>query len=204
MLPMLPVLPVLPVVLQTFSNVKNVPDFLVQLEKFGLLDAILPFLLIFAVIFTVAKRANVLGPNKNVHMLVALVIALLVVVPHVLGTYPPGADVVNIINTALPNVSLVIVIIVAALILVGIFVPTGIGGGLGGILAFVSFGVIIYIFGLAAGWWETIGVLSFLANPDVQAVLVIILVFAIVIFLITAESPVDAISGTLRKFGLIK
>ncbi len=188
----------LPVVLQTFTGVRNVPDFLVQLEQFGLLDAVLPFILIFAVIFTVLKTTHALGDKRNVHMLVALVIALLVVLPHVMGTYPPGQDVVKIINTALPNISLVIVMIVAALILMGIFMPnqTGVPGG--GLFAFISVGVIIYIFGLAAGWWETVAPLGFLSNPDIQALIVIILVFAIVIFLITAESPGEKITGMVK------
>ena len=188
----------LPVVLQTFSNVRTVPEFLVQLEQFGLLDAVLPFILLFAVIFTVTSRTKVLGDKKNVHMLVALVISLLVVIPHVMGTYPPGQDVVNIINSALPNVSLVIVIIVAALILMGIFLPNSTGVPMGGVLAFLSVGVIIYIFGVSAGWWQSAGPLGFLSNPDIQALVVIILVFAVVIFLITAESPGDKIFGGLR------
>ncbi|MBI2142972.1 hypothetical protein HYU20_01370 [Candidatus Woesearchaeota archaeon] len=191
---------VLPVVLQTFSNVRTAPEFLVQLEQFGLLDAVLPFILIFAVIFTVTSRTQVLGNKKNVHMLVALVISLLVVIPHVMGTYPPGQDVVNIINNALPNISLVIVIIVAALILMGIFLPQATGVPMGGLLAFLSVGVVVYIFGISAGWWQAGGgPFGFLSNPDVQALVVIILVFAVVIFLITAESPMDRIGGFVRS-----
>ncbi len=183
----------LPVVLQTFSDVRTVPQFLVQLEQFGLLDAVLPFILIFAVIFTVTNRTKVLGEKKNVHMLVALVISLLVVLPHVMGTYPPGQDVVNIINSALPNVSLVIVIIVAALILVGIFRPEREGVPFGGFFALLSVGAIVYIFGLSAGWWQSGGgPLSFLSNPDIQALAVIILVFALVIFLITSDNPLES------------
>ncbi|MBI3036771.1 hypothetical protein HYY73_03410 [Candidatus Woesearchaeota archaeon] len=192
-------LPVLPVVLQAFSGVRTVPDFLVQLEQFGLLDAVLPFILIFAVVFTVIRTTKVLGDKKGIHTLVAIVMALLVVVPHVLGTYPPGQDVVNIINTALPNVSLVIVIIVAALILVGIFRPNKEGVPMGGFFAFLSVAAIIYIFGLSAGWWETFGGLSFLSNPDIQVLLVIVLVFALVIFLITADNPLEDAGAAWRK-----
>lgn len=188
----------LPVLLQTFSNVRTVPEFLVNLEQFGLLDAVLPFILIFAVIFTVLRKTSVLGDRKNIHMLVALVIALLVVMPHVLGTYPPGQDVVNIINTALPNVSLVIVIIVAALILVGIFIPNfSPGGGIGGVLAIISLGAVVYIFGIAGGWWSG-GSFGFLSNPDLQVLIVIVLVFALVIFLITSESPFENIGTKIR------
>ncbi len=179
----------LPVVLQAFSGVRNVPDFLVQLEQFGLLDAVLPFILIFAIIFTVTNKTKVLGEKRSIHTLVALVIALLVVLPHVMGTYPPGQDVVNIINSALPNVSLVIVIIVAALILVGIFRPEKEGVPFGGFFALLSVGAIIYIFGLSAGWWKSAGWFGFLSNPDIQALVVIVLVFALVIFFITSDDP---------------
>ena len=191
----------LPVVLQTFSNVRNAPELLVRLEQFGLLDAVLPFILIFAIIFTVLSTTKVLGEKKNIPTLVAIVMALLVVIPHVLGTYPAGQDVVNIINTALPNVSLLIVIIIAALVLIGIFRPgkEGIPGG--GLFAFLSAGAIIYIFGLAAGWWQTIGMLSFLSNPDIQMVVVILLVFAFVILLITSDSPVSMVDSVKRIFG---
>jgi len=169
------------------------------MEQFGLLDAVLPFILIFAVIFTVLRKTSVLGDKKNIHMLVALVISLLVIMPHVLGTYPPGQDVVNIINTALPNVSLVIVIIVAALILVGIFIPNfSMGGGVGGFLAIASLGVVIYIFGVSGGWWGSSS-LGFLSNPDLQVLIVIVLVFALVIFLITSESPFENIGTKVKN-----
>ena len=189
----------LPVVLQTFSNVRTVPDFLVHLEQFGLLDAVLPFILIFAILFTVLQTTKVLGDKKNIHTLVALVIALLVVIPHVLGTYPAGQDVVNIINTALPNVSLLVVIIVAALILIGIFRPGKEGVPGGGFFAFLSAGAIIYIFGLSAGWWKTVGFFSFLSNPDIQVLVVIVLVFALVVFLITADSPLEDFGSAWGK-----
>ena len=189
----------LPVLLQTFSNVRTAPEFLVQMEQFGLLDAVLPFILIFAVIFTVLRKSGALGDKKNIHMLVALVISLLVVMPHVLGTYPPGQDVVNIINTALPNVSLVIVIIVAALILVGIFIPNfTMGGGIGGFMAIASLVVVIYIFGVSGGWWGSSS-LGFLSNPDLQVPIVIVLVFAMVIYMITSESPFENIFGKVMN-----
>lgn len=187
----------LPVLFQTFSNVQNAPQFIAQLEQFGLVDAVLPFILIFAILFTIINKTKVLGEQKNVHMIVALVISLLVIIPHVLGTYPPGSDVVSIINTALPNVSLLIVIVVSALILLGIFKPSGISGG-GGFFAFLAVAAVVYIFGLSAGWWGNLGPFNFLANPDIQVLLVIILVFAIVIFAITSESPLE------RGVGLIK
>ena len=72
----------LPVLLQTFSNVRTAPEFLVQMEQFGLLDAVLPFILIFAVIFTVLRKSGALGDKKNIHMLVALVISFYEIPNH--------------------------------------------------------------------------------------------------------------------------
>ena len=195
----------LSVLLQSFVGIRNVPDFLVQLEQFGLLDAIIPFLLIFTIVFTVSKRVNILGENKGVHMILALSLALIVVVPHITGTYPEGQDVVKIINNALPNVSLLVVVIVAALILAGLFTPAGQMPFKGGFFALLSAGAIIYIFGLSAGWWNSIGWLGFLSNPDVQAVAIIVLVFALVIFLITSDNPLTSATnvseGFRRMFG---
>jgi len=195
---------VLPMLFQTFSGVRTVPEFLVQLENVGLLDAVLPFILIFAIVFTVIHKTKMLHAAKGIHVLIALVMSLLVVVPHVLGTYPPGQDVVNIINGALPNVSLVIVIIIAALLVLGIFKPEREEAPFGGFLSILSVIAIIYIFGLSAGWWKTLGMLSFLSSPDIQALVVIILVFALVIFLITADKPFDDTVNAFKKIGWLK
>ena len=185
---------------QSLSGIRTVPEFLVHLEEFGLLDAMLPFILIFAVVFSALKMSKVLGENKGVHALIALVLALLVVVPHLLGTYPDGQDVVEIINHALPNVSLFIVVIVAALILVGLITPETHKLPGAGFFAILAVGIVVYIFGLSAGWWETAGVLGFLSNPDIQAVLVIVLVFVLVIFMITSDEPFKPLKSLMGAF----
>ncbi len=179
--------------LQTaFSENRTLPNFLIRLENYGLLDAAIPFILIFAVVFTVSKRVKILGENKSVHMLLALCLALLVIIPHITGKYPPGQDVVSIINNALPNVSLVIVIIVAGLILAGLFLGDNQSALKGGIFPLLAVGIIVYIFGMSAGWWNSFTGLNFLSNPDVQAVTIIVLVFALVIFMITSDNPMDS------------
>ena len=69
---------------------------------------------------------------------------------------------------------------------------------MGGVLAIGSLVAIVYIFGLAGGWW-TSGSLGFLSNPDMQVLIVIVLVFALVIFLITSESPFENIGTKIRN-----
>ena len=165
---------------------------LIQLEYIGLTDVLLPFLLIFVIIFAILQRVNILGDKKNLNVVFALIIALTVVIPHVTGDYPYGRDPVEIMNEALPGVSLVIVAIIMFFILVGAFGVPGINLADDNAKSLVSlFAILVvgYIFGNAAGWWGS-GLpywLSFLNDPDFQAMLVVILVFGLIIMFVTKE-----------------
>jgi amino acid transporter len=81
------------------------------LENLGVVDVILPFILVFVIVFAVLQKTKILGENKegkpmkNFNSVIALVMGLAVVIPHVMGSYPdPNMDIVNIINIALPNI----------------------------------------------------------------------------------------------------
>ncbi|PIN81150.1 hypothetical protein COV13_02140 [Candidatus Woesearchaeota archaeon CG10_big_fil_rev_8_21_14_0_10_32_9] len=157
----------------------------------------MPFILIFTIIFAVLQRTKILGkdeegkPRKNFNVIISLVMALAVVIPHVTGRYPYGLSVVDIINEALPNVALVAVIIVMILLIIGVFgKELDIGGSsFGGIFVILAFLVILFIFGTSAGWFDNNlpSWLYFLQDPQLQALVVTLLVFGIVIWLITKE-----------------
>jgi len=167
------------------------------LENMGIVDVIMPFILIFTIIFAVLQRTKILGrdeegkPRKNFNVIISLVMALAVVIPHVTGRYPYGLSVVDIINEALPNVALVAVIIVMILLIIGVFgKELDIGGSsFGGIFVILAFLVILFIFGTSAGWFDNNlpSWLYFLQDPQLQALVVTLLVFGIVIWLITKE-----------------
>lgn len=163
------------------------------LVELGVVDVLLPFALIFTIIYAVLQKTKMIGEGrKNFNISIALIIALLVVIPHVMDTYPPGRDVVEIINQALPQVSLVVVAILMVMLLIGIFAP-GIAfqtTGIGTLLALFSILAVAFIFGNALGWWgsfEDNSVFSFLNDPDTQAVLIIILVFGLIVWFITRD-----------------
>ncbi len=79
------------------SNALQLEEFVRILDSWGLTDVMLPFLLIFVVIFAVLQKSNILGEGKRKYNLVfSLVVGMLVVVPHVTGRYPAGKDVVEI------------------------------------------------------------------------------------------------------------
>jgi hypothetical protein len=172
------------------------------LEAYGLTDALLPFLLIFTVIFAMLKKTRILGEGrKNFNMIVAMIFALMVVIPHITGSYPPGADIVAIMNSALPTVSLVVVAILMALLMIGLLggETRWMGGSLSGIIALIAFGGIVYIFGGAAGWWQDFSLN--LWGPDVTVLLIVILVFAIVIWFVTRDTEAEgaARAGAIGK-----
>ena len=171
-------------------------------ERF--LESALPFLLIFVMVFAVLQKTKIIGEGRRqFNTIVALALSLMVILPHLTGSYPPGKDVVEIMNTALPQVSLLIIVILSALLLVGVFAPGIMFGGTsaGVFLGLVSIAAVIYIFGNAAGFWQAGGWLSFLGDPDTQAVIVIITVFALIIWFITREDGSG--SGLMGFFGKI-
>ena len=171
-------------------------QFIVTLERFGLTDALLPFLLIFAIVFASLQKVKVFGQDKkNISIIIALVMGLLVVIPHVTDSYPPGRDIVEIMNNAIPSISLIIVAIVMLLILLGVFgSELDIAGtSLAGWIAILAFLTVLYVFGASAKWWQS-GWLSWLGGWDTWAIVIILLIFGIVIHIITAE-PGKVVQG---------
>ncbi|MBW2995073.1 hypothetical protein KY312_01870 [Candidatus Woesearchaeota archaeon] len=181
-----------------------------DLSYMGFFDIILPFFLIFTVIYAILQRSNILGSPEEArkfNVIVAMVIGLLVIVPHVMWGDPTGQspylsvgsvagrpvpDVVNIINRAVPQISVWIIAVLMLMILLGMFgskielwqrpMSTWI---------FVAAVIIVfYTFAVAANWLNTPEWLSWLRDRGNQAVLLILLIFGIVIwFVVAPEKP---------------
>ena len=150
-----------------------------------------------------AKSATKIVPSS--HLGLSFVFALLVVVPHVTGRFPAGYDPVRIINAALPSISLIVVAVIALMILIGVFAHDRIMLGLTapGWIGLFSIVSVLFIFGSAAGWWNT-GVLDWLENifgSDAVAVIIMILVFGIVIAFVTGGGADHEKTSALQKLG---
>jgi hypothetical protein len=175
------------------------------LAQMGLLDSLLPFLLIFMVVFVAAKQVNIFRDNQNMCTLLALIIALMVVIPHLTGIYPAGVDVVNIINSAFPQVSMVLVAIIAVMLIIGLFglnFNIGQHGGLTTVFVLASFGTVAYIFGESLGWWRPSannGFLNFLNDPGTRAILVVVAIFWLVVsFMNSKGSEASGLGKTMK------
>lgn len=163
-------------------------NFIDILNNWGVTDVLLPFLLVFTIVYAVLQKAKIFGTDKkNFNVIIALVLGLSVVIPHVTGTYPPGADIVVIINTVLPQISLIAIAFIMLLVLVGIFGGQWISTALSGWMALISVVAVVIIFGGAAGWWTEWRWIYDFFGEDAIAFLVMILVFGAIIWFITRE-----------------
>jgi hypothetical protein len=173
-------------------------NFMLQLTNWGVADVLLPFILVFTIVFAVMQKTKILGDGrKQFNVVIALVMAMSVVIPHVTGSWQNfGFDPVDAINNSLPSVSLIIVAILMALIVLGVFgndIDIA-GTSLSGIAVLVSFIAVGLIFGSQAGLFHIPDWLYFLSDPEIQSFVVMILIFAIVIWFITKEDKKDKVS----------
>ena len=181
-------------------------NFMMSLERWGIIDVLLPFLLIFVIIFAILQKTKILGEGrKNLNAAVALVVGLLVVIPHVTGRFPPNQDPVLIINDALPQLSIVLVAIIFLLIMIGVFGQDYVmlGITMPGWIALFSVIVILLIFGGAAGWWSqgfAQSLQDFFGTEGV-AVVIMILVFGIIIAWVTSEKKEEE-KSLLNRIGM--
>jgi hypothetical protein len=166
------------------ANFANLAGYL---QQYGIVDFLLPFLLVFVIVFAILQRTELLGKGKkNFNLVVALVLGLLFVIPHITGSYPLGYDPVDVINQALPSISLVAVAAIMLLLLLGIF-----GGDFAKaampFIAIAAIVFVVYIFGSALDWWRGPYDVFWWWTSEVTELLVIILVFGVIVWFITRE-----------------
>ncbi|MFP4117857.1 MAG: hypothetical protein ACLFTR_02945 [Candidatus Woesearchaeota archaeon] len=182
----------------------NFQEMILNLERLGVWDILLPFMLVFTIVYATLSTVVWTDDNqKKFAKVIAFVIGLGVVIPHAIGAYPPGANVVEIINTALPNVALIAVAILGLFILLGLFGidASSLGSkNIGSYIVIFCIGAIIYVFASAGGdRYRIPRALSFLNHPDTMALLITIAVFGIVVWFITREPSSGGDGGTGSK-----
>ena len=184
-------------------------SFMQALESWGLTDVMLPFLLIFTLVFAILQKTNILGEGKkNYNVVVSLVMALLFIIPHVTGRYSSmgfasGRDPVDIINGFLPGISLVIVAVIMLFILIGIWGGEAkwAGGTPSAMIALLAAVAVVWIFGASAGWWSGWNWFTNFFGEDSVSLIIIILVFGIIIWFITKSEKTTEGESFLEKFG---
>jgi hypothetical protein len=91
----------------------DIASILTSWQDIGVFAYVLPFLLIFALVFGILSQAKFLGENKGVNSIIALAIALLALQ---FGKVPA------FFAQIMPNLGVGLAVLLAALILMGLFV----------------------------------------------------------------------------------
>lgn len=146
-----------------------------QWEAFGVFDFLLPFLLIFAVVFGILTATNILGGNRGINLTIALVIGLLALRLEFVQVF---------FSDVFPRLGVGIASMLAIVILTAIFIPKEHAKGW-----FVTFSILALIGGIiivlssfneqlgfnSSGWWYEYGGLIILAILLIAAIVAIAL-----------------------------
>jgi len=174
----------------------NFQQAILSLDRLGLTDVILPFILIFTIMYAISVSVMHLGgtanEGKKLRLVISLVVALLVVIPHVTHSYPRGMDVVQIMNNSIPQIAMLIVGSMFALMLLGTLGIKSVGresfkhSGKLVVGAFVVVGLIFWD-NINTGSIGRLPLLGWFSNGDVQAILIIFIVFGLIVKLIVGD-----------------
>jgi len=157
-----------------------------NLQQMGFYDYILPFLLIFTIIFAILEKTRIFGtepgttnePRKNINLVVALIIGLIVMVQ---------TPITQIMTAYLSKMSLVILISIVFLLVVGLFSGTAEHGFTGWpmVVAF-GFAILMAIWALNPEGLSNMGFPDWLLPTNTDRALAIFLgaaVISIIVFI---------------------
>lgn len=129
-------------------------------DEIGIYDVVLPFLLVFALVFSILDKTKILGTvevsgtkysKKSLNAIIAFVIGLFVV---------GSTKIVGILNEALANIVLLMTLVVFFLVLIGIFFKEDeevlLEGGWKTFFMISLFVGIVLIFMHAIGWLQDV------------------------------------------------
>ena len=162
------------------------------LEKVGLFDVVLPFLLVFTIVFAILEKTKIFGTEeidgkkysrKNLNATTSFVISFLVVA---------SSRLVEIITTVSANVVILLLLSILFLMLVGSFFkegePVHLKGGWNVLFMVIMFIGIILIFLDALGWLEdSWGYFGATNAGDVAGIAVVIIIAILFIVFVIKE-----------------
>jgi len=193
----------------------GLPEIFGTLQKYGVIELFIPFMLIFSLVYAVLLKTKMFGdPHidkqaKKIYTIVALSFGILSIVPH----FVPMAgvpDIVNIMQSSFPQVSVLLLVALSIFLILGMFGATLDTNNpfFATILVFLV-GFVIVIFMRGAGILNEntpiIGKLLFgTGNQELWNLIVALAVFGIVIWFITREDKAKGETMMDRLSQMIK
>ena len=166
-----------------------------QWETIGLFDIILPFLLVFAVIYGILTYSKIFGGQKGLSVVVAMVIGLLAI------RFPFFADFLAEIS---PRLAVGITILLALIILIGLFTPANYQDILGWILLAIGAIIFIIIMAQTAGILGVFGFSGFGGSELIGYVVLVALLIGIIVVITTSGGGAGRRGGIGPLWGAIQ
>jgi hypothetical protein len=158
-----------------FISAWSFTEMLNQWDSIGVFDYILPFLIVFAIVFGILSKANIFGDNKGVNVILALALGLLSLV----GNYVP-----RFFQAITPNLAIGLSVLLAAIIFLGLWAKEETYGKVVN-WGLVILGALIFIFVIYSSFEGNVGGLGYLWDeygPALITLLILIGIIALVIF----------------------
>lgn len=157
------------------------------MQQYGVIDVLLPFALIFGIIYAVLDKW---GPfkgaeNKKINALIGISIALLAIVPHVTGQ---GPDIVAMLNQALPEIGLLVVAIVLLMVVTGLAGKPDKPNWINSAAPWIALGLLLIIFLRALFPQYMWGQLFYWMNAPFIDFIVALLIMTVIVWLIVGKS----------------
>jgi hypothetical protein len=152
-------------------------DLLNQAEMQGIFKYVLPFLLVFALIYGILSNMKILGENKGVHVIIAIALGLL----SLYGDFLP-----NFLVNMASNLAIGLSILLAAIILFGLFMSDDKNSNLSWI-KYVLFGVsaLVFIIAMYSSLDDTSFVGSWAWQQYVPAVIVLLIIAGLIAIVVS-------------------
>lgn len=178
-------------------------DVIIFFEEIGLYDVVLPFLLVFTIVFAILEKTRVFGtetingkeyPKKNLNAVTAFVMAFFVIA---------SSKLVEIITTVSSYTVILLMLSILFLLLVGSFMKEGEGGFLQGnwnyFFMIIMFAGIVLIFIYALGWWDVMwGFFRFETGGEVVGSIILLVIIVLFIWYIV-KGETNKETATAKK-----
>ncbi|MBI4141580.1 hypothetical protein HY484_01500 [Candidatus Woesearchaeota archaeon] len=172
------------------------------LQQYGFVDLVIPFVLIFAVLFGILSKVKLFGDTdeaKKYNAVIAIAITLLIVMPHALS--PSPNDAVSVINRFLPEFVFISIAMLILLMLVGLVGGTTDATSGGGITAIAALLAVIYLTLVIINALSPTSLpYQFLNDPNFQALVIVILGLGLIIwYIVRKEGEETKFWDTLQR-----
>ena len=155
----------------------NLYTVLANWQQFGFFDVLLPFVLVFTIVFGVLQKVNIFGTgthSKNINVIISLALALF---------FLQATPLIGLLQIFLPNVSLIILVLVFGLLFVGILGgQTALPKAAFWIAVAAIFLSFTQQFGPGFTFFEVLNDLLNLFGPATSSLLLLVIAIVIIVF----------------------